>query len=649
MLIIVIAAAVVVAASLAAGLAARARIARRPTAGVTAARLGQDRRWGGFARALLAPDRRIAGLALWLMIVDTALALAAPWPLQLVVDYGLGGRPFPSWLRPLAGLPHLAVAGIAAAAGLILLGIGAVAGYQVAYLTGALAERMTLRLRLGLLRHLMRVSPARTARFPLGELSSRLGSDAGQIADAVSAVIETIVPEVALLTGMIVITALLDWRLTLIALALVPLYALTARLRNRPLRSAQQHSRALSGRLNALTTDQLGMLPAVHVFDQAEAEAGRHAEAAGAAADAAVRALDASARFRPVNDILPGIGLAAALVVGTIEVTSGRLSVGGLLVFVAYLASLTSPIRALAGLSAVIARGTASRDRVTELLDLPPLEPAAADEPAGQAPAPGTVPSAVPVAAPGRGRHAAAARGLPIRLDRVSYQHRPGEPVLDRVSLDLAAGELACLTGPSGAGKSTLLSLLTRLADPASGRILVGGQDIAALPLSRLRALVTLVPQEPWLWSGTIAENIGYGLTGAGRAEIAAAAERAGVAGFAAEFAAGLDTPVGEHGRQLSVGQRRRVAIARALLRDTPVLLLDEPTAGLDQATEDRLVRELLASTQGKTVLLVTHAEALTRFADRTLRLAAGQVTDRPPGPIDDLAADRRVLAGIAS
>ena len=638
MLIIVIAAAVVVAASLAAGLAARARIARRPTAGVTAARLGQDRRWGGFARALLAPDRRIAGLALWLMIVDTALALAAPWPLQLVVDYGLGGRPFPSWLRPLAGLPHLAVAGIAAAAGLILLGIGAVAGYQVAYLTGALAERMTLRLRLGLLRHLMRVSPARTARFPLGELSSRLGSDAGQIADAVSAVIETIVPEVALLTGMIVITALLDWRLTLIALALVPLYALTARLRNRPLRSAQQHSRALSGRLNALTTDQLGMLPAVHVFDQAEAEAGRHAEAAGAAADAAVRALDASARFRPVNDILPGIGLAAALVVGTIEVTSGRLSVGGLLVFVAYLASLTSPIRALAGLSAVIARGTASRDRVTELLDLPPLEPAAAGTPV-----------AGPVSRPGRGRHAAAARGLPIRLEQVSYQHRPGEPVLDRVSLDLAAGQVACLTGPSGAGKSTLLSLLTRLADPTSGRILVGGQDIAALPLSRLRALVTLVPQEPWLWSGTIAENIGYGLTGAGRAEIAAAAERAGVAGFAAEFAAGLDTPVGEHGRQLSVGQRRRVAIARALLRDTPVLLLDEPTAGLDQATEDRLVRELLASTQGKTVLLVTHAEALTRFADRTLRLAAGQVTDRPPGPIDDLAADRRVLAGIAS
>lgn len=638
MLIIVIAAAVVVAASLAAGLAARARIARRPTAGVTAARLGQDRRWGGFARALLAPDRRIAGLALWLMIVDTALALAAPWPLQLVVDYGLGGRPFPSWLTPLAHLPHLAVAGIAAAAGLILLGIGAVAGYQVAYLTGALAERMTLRLRIGLLRHLMRVSPALTARFPLGELSSRLGSDAGQIADAVSAVIETIVPEVALLTGMIVITALLDWRLTLIALALVPLYALTARLRNRPLRSAQQHSRALSGRLNALTTDQLGMLPAVHVFDQAEAEAGRHAEAAGAAADAAVRALDASARFRPVNDILPGIGLAAALVVGTIEVTSGRLSVGGLLVFVAYLASLTSPIRALAGLSAVIARGTASRDRVTELLDLPPLEPAAAGTPV-----------AGPVSSPGRGRHAAAARGLPIRLDRVSYQHRPGEPVLDRVSLDLAAGQLACLTGPSGAGKSTLLSLLTRLADPTSGRILVGGQDIAALPLSRLRALVTLVPQEPWLWSGTIAENIGYGLTGAGRAEIAAAAERAGVAGFAAEFAAGLDTPVGEHGRQLSVGQRRRVAIARALLRDTPVLLLDEPTAGLDQATEDRLVRELLASTQGKTVLLVTHAEALTRFADRTLRLAAGQVADRPPGPIDDLAADRRVLAGIAS
>jgi ABC-type multidrug transport system fused ATPase/permease subunit len=193
--------------------------------------------------------------------------------------------------------------------------------------------------------------------------------------------------------------------------------------------------------------------------------------------------------------------------------------------------------------------------------------------------------------------------------------------VLSAVSLHVSAGELLCLRGASGAGKSTLLSLLVRLADPQRGLITIGGRDISTLSLSALRSLVTLVPQEPWLHTGTIADNISYGRPGATRAEVLAAAERAGVAAFAAGLPDGYDTQVGEHGRRLSGGQQRRVAIARALLRDTPVLLLDEPTTGLDPAAESYLVRGLAASARGKTVIFVTHQARLSALADRVVTL----------------------------
>jgi ATP-binding cassette subfamily B protein len=208
----------------------------------------------------------------------------------------------------------------------------------------------------------------------------------------------------------------------------------------------------------------------------------------------------------------------------------------------------------------------------------------------------------------------------------VTYAHRPGSHVLSSASLHVPAGTFICLTGPSGSGKTTLLSLLVRLADPLSGRITIDGRDISAIPLPRLRDLVTLVPQEPWLHTGTIADNIGYGRPGATRSQIRAAAQKAGVAAFADTLPDGYETLVGEHGRQLSGGQQRRVAVARALLRDTPVLLLDEPTTGLDPATESHLINDLLASTRGKTLILVTHRPQLTTRADQVVRIEAGHI-----------------------
>ena len=613
--------------TLVAGLAVRARLVRcpvtPPAGAVPPAGIHSPLRWPRLAGSLLRPERGVVMLAVWLMLLDAALALAAPWPLMLVVDHGLSRHPYPAWLAGLSGLSPVQLAVTAATAGLVLLAASATAGYLVTVLMGTVAERMAARLRAGLVSHVLRAIPHRLAAYPLGELTSRIGTDTVQVADTVAGITETVIPDLAVLAGMIAITAALDWRLTLVVLGVIPLYALTARLRNRSLRGPQQHARARAGDLTALAADLLARIPAVHVFDCADAEICQYGRASALAASASVTALDASARFSPVTDTLPGLGLAAALIAGTIEVSSGRLTIGGLLVLLAYLSSLTAPVRSLARLSTTIARGTASKDRVAELLLLPPLQPARC-----QAPGPHPQPTS-----PGYPRPRPR-RGLPVCLTDVTHAHRPGQSVLTRATLHVGAGELLCVTGPSGAGKSTLLSLLVRLADPQSGRIAIGGHDIAGLSLHHLRQLVTLVPQDPWLHSGTIAENIAYGRPGATRPEILAAAERAGVASFAAALPESYDTPVGEHGRQLSGGQQRRVAIARALLRATPILLLDEPTAGLDPSTESRLVTDLLAGTQGTTVILVTHQARLTALADRVVTLDHGRIL--PAGPSRD-------------
>jgi ATP-binding cassette, subfamily B, bacterial len=624
MLVAIIAGVVICAVSLAAGLAVRTWLARSPMAGVPAADPGSavvglagltaTNRWAPLARAMLRPDAGVAGLAVWLMLLDALLALAAPWPLMLVVDYALGHHPYPQWLAGLAGLPPVPLAVVAAAAGLAVLAMGSAAGYLVTFLLGTLGERMSVRLRTGLVAYVLHSAPRAVGEFALGELTSRVGADAARVSDTVTEIVDSLIPDTTVLAGMAVLTALLDWRLTLVVLGVIPLYALTARLRNRALRPAQRRARARSGELAAVAADLLARIPAVHVFGRAGLEVRHYHGASTEAAAAAVTALDAGARFTPVTDVLPGLGLAAALVAGTIEVASGRLTVGGLLVFLAYLSSLTTPVRSLARLSSAVARGTVSRDRIAELARLPVLQPASGRPPlAGGARA--------PVLLAQRGR-----AGPAISMERVTYAHRAGHNVLTSASLDVPGGAFVCVTGPSGSGKSTLLSLLVRLVDPDTGRIAVDGRDLRCIPLPVLRDLITLIPQDPWLHTGTIAENIGYGRPGATPTQIRAAAKRAGVAGFAMALPDGLRTHVGEHGRQLSGGQQRRVAVARALLRDTPVLLLDEPTTGLDPATERRLIDDLLVSTAGKTVLLVTHQPQLTARADQVVRVDAGEI-----------------------
>ena len=428
--------------TLAAGLAARRRLSRRPVPGSPlppdppSGPAALPRHWVPLARVLLGPERRVLSLAMALTLWDTLLALAAPWPLMLVVDYGLSHRPYPSWLAGAGRLSPAVLALAAAAAGLLLLALGGVAGYLVTFLTGVTAERVAARLRAAVVAHLLRIPPRDAARYPAGELLNRVSADTLRVSDMVLGIADTLLPDVALLSGMILITALVDWRLTLVVLGVLPLYALLARRRNRALKGAQRRARQLSGELSASTADLLARIPAVHVFGRADAEAAQYHQASTGSAAAEVAALDASARFGPAADLLPGLAMAAALVVGATEVTAGRLTVGGLLVFLAYLSSLTGPVRALAQLSGTITRGSASRDRLAELLAHRPLQPLTPALPARTAcPSPARRARAGPPAHPGllaRGRRAPEVR--PVRTAPAAREH-PREPSPSRGAL----------------------------------------------------------------------------------------------------------------------------------------------------------------------------------------------------------------------
>jgi ABC-type multidrug transport system fused ATPase/permease subunit len=301
------------------------------------------------------------------------------------------------------------------------------------------------------------------------------------------------------------------------------------------------------------------------------------------------------------------IELGAALLVigmGTWAVADGRLTIGGLLVFLAYLSQLYSPVRELGSLATSMFSAAAAAERVDDLLS---------ERPTVRDPDDPVVP-----AAPLRGH---------VALDGVTFRYQgAGSPVLREADLVVEPGEVVAVVGPNGAGKSTIAKLLVRFHDPEAGAVTLDGIDARRLPLATLRGAVTLLPQEPLVFHGTVRENVALGRPGAAHEELEAAADAAGASGMIAALPEGWDTVVGQRGRRLSGGQRQLVAIARALLRDAPVLVLDEPTTGLDARARAHLRDPLRAVMAGRTALIVSHDPEMIACADRVVRLEGGRL-----------------------
>ena len=385
---------------------------------------------------------------------------------------------------------------------------------------------------------------------------------------------------------------------------MLPLIWIAIRRYSEPMQDRSYDQQLAEGRMYDTLEQTLSGLPVVKAFAMEEARDARFREDTSRILAATISMTWAQFRFKILVGLATALGTSALIYVGAHDVMSGRITVGTILVFLAYLASLYGPLEAIAYTSTTVHEAAGSARRVLEVLD---ADPEVAERPDA--------------------RPLRAVRGH-VRYQGVSFAYEPGRPVLHEVSLEARPGQVLAIVGATGAGKSTLVSLLPRFFDPDRGTVSIDGQDLRELDLHGVRSAVSLVLQESFLFPISLAENIAYGRPGADRSEIEAAAEAANAHQFITDLPEGYDTVVGERGATLSGGERQRVAIARALLKDAPILILDEPTSALDAETEGQLLGALDNLMAGRTTLIIAHRLSTIRGADRIVVLEHGRVVE---------------------
>jgi ATP-binding cassette, subfamily B, bacterial len=510
---------------------------------------------------------------------------------------------------------------------LAIAAAGALAMAGSRRLAGLAAARVQLRLRDSVFARAQRLPADYFDERRLGDLLIRLTDDVAVVEGAIASGPVTLVTSAVSIAVFAAAALVIRWDLALVAFAAAPAFWLLARSFSGPARRAAEAERAASGSLASAVEESLANQALIQAFNRQDAESGRLHREGMSWLRATMAETKLDSLYEPLVYFLETCCVLLVFAVGAWDVAGGRLSLAGLLAFAACLAYLYPPVQSLSGLVLSLSEASASAARLGDILG---ARPAVTEEG-----------SALRGRLLGRGR---------IDVEDVTFGYPGGgRPVLDRLSFTAGPGRLLAVTGPSGSGKSTVARLLLRFRDPDAGRILLDGIDVRELSLRTLRYNVTLLTQEALLFPGTVADNIRYGRSGASDDEVAAAARAADAHAFITALPGGYDTPVGQRGRLLSGGQRQRICLARAFLRDAPVLVLDEPTTGLDEASAQRLLAVIRRFAASHTVILITHDPRLTAAADSVLRLASrqpqGHVRDWPcvPSPLAELPA-RSVL-----
>jgi ATP-binding cassette subfamily B protein/subfamily B ATP-binding cassette protein MsbA len=581
---------------------------------------------GVAAGATRAVDRSVVRLVAWLaryavrrwpgllavlatMLARIGLDVLKPWPMKVLVDHALSGLPAPpvvaAVLHVLPGAATregLVAWSVAATVVLFLLSWGL--GVATAYANIAFGQRMVYDLAADLFGHLQRLSLRFHRRKSVGDSIRRVTTDSGCVSVIVKDALLPLVTSAISLVAMFAVMWRIEPGLTLLSLGVVPWMALVLRRYMRPMLERSYAEQEAEGRLYDVVERTLSAVPVVQAFGR-EADADRQfAAAARRVTDASLATAIVGLTFQVLVGAATAVGTAAILWLGAERVLDGRLTVGGILVFVAYLGSLYGPIEAIMYTPSTAQGAAGSAVRVLEILE---TAREVDDRPGA--------------------RRLGRVEGH-VRVSDVTFGYEPGRPVLKHVTFEARPGEVIALVGPSGAGKSTTVGLLPRFYDPWEGVVAIDGRDVRDVQLRSLRSQIAIVLQEPFLFPLTIAENIAYARPHASRAEIEAAARAANAHAFIERLPQGYDTMVGERGATLSGGERQRIAIARALLKDAPILVLDEPTSAVDPETERLLLDAIARLTAGRTTFIIAHRLSTLQKADRILTLQDGAIVE---------------------
>ena len=559
-----------------------------------------------FAGRLIRPYRGWVAIVLLAMLIETAMSLASPWPLKIVLDSVLDEVPVPAWLAWL--LPEgnrFALLNAAVIATVVIAILQAGGAYLNSFYSSNIGQWIAHDLRQTMYAHLQRLSMSYYDRQQVGPLVSTITDDINAVQDFISTSLLKILVDGLTIIGMLAVMLSLNLNFTLIAIGVTPLLILFVYRLRFVVRAATRDVRRHQGQMVTVVQEGLGAIKLVKAFAQGSFERRRLDEISLQSVRAALAARRARALVGPVVTVIVAIGAAVVLWYGTRLVLVGAMTAGALVVFMTYLGRLFRPIQDLARVSTNVAQAAVGLERVMAVL--------AADERLPRAHAPAILTNV-------RGR---------VEFRDVTFGYDPARPVLNDISFIVEPGQRIGLVGPSGSGKSTLVSLIPRFYDPQRGRVLIDDVDVRTVGIRSLRGQIGFVLQETQLFHASVAQNIGYGKGDAVRDEIEAAARLANAHEFISQLPAGYDTVVGQGGVTLSGGERQRLGIARAIIRNAPILILDEPSSGLDPASERLVFDALDRLQQGRTTFVIAHRLSTVRDADLILVLDRGRIVER--------------------
>jgi len=554
------------------------------------------------------------------------MGLAGPWPLKFILDNVAGSSHLPLWLAHLLGPLHAggdkrAVALWAGVATLVIAAIGAGASYLDSYFTESVAQSVAHDLRMRAYHHLQRLSLAYYDKHQVSTSLSTLTTDIETIQDFASSGTLAILVDLLSLFGMLILMFWLNWDFALVAATVAPLLIWFVSGFKKAVKKATKAVRLNQAEIVAVEMDGLQSQRLVEAFGTQELEERRLRTASQAAVLSVLRARRIKSAISPVVSITVAACTALVLWRGAGLVLSGAMTVGVLTVFLSYLARFFKPVQELAKMTNAIAQTAVAADRVQAILETDEILP---ERPNARVPK--------------------SLRG-DIVFDHVAFCYDSKAPVLRDVSFRVEPGQFVGIVGPTGSGKSTIISLIPRFYDATAGRVRIDGVDVRDYQLQGLRQNFAFVLQDTILFRGTVRENIAYGRPDATAAEIIQAAQLANAHEFIATMPNGYETLVGERGMSLSGGQRQRLGIARALIRNSPVLILDEPTAALDNEAEERVIEALERLMKGRTVVMIAHRLATLRSADKLIVLKDGSVSEE--GTHEYLLSLGGVYAGL--